>query len=58
MVMTKKIKCDYHLCNKEIEECKIITRALHFMHGVIPTTEMRKYCSERCASKDQMEHEL
>ncbi|WP_304657773.1 YdaE family protein, partial [Escherichia coli] len=23
-----------------------------------PTTEMRKYCSERCASKDQMEHEL
>ncbi|EPP7772954.1 YdaE family protein, partial [Shigella flexneri] len=25
MVMTKKIKCAYHLCNKEIEESKIIT---------------------------------
>ncbi|MDZ3964946.1 Rtr1/RPAP2 family protein phosphatase [Escherichia coli] len=56
--MTKKIKCAYHLCNKEIEESKIITRPLHFMHGVIPTTEMKKYCSEICAEKDQMAHEL
>ncbi len=40
--MTKKIKCAYHLCNKEIEESKIITRPLHFMRGVIPTTEMKK----------------
>lgn len=39
--MTKKIKCAYHLCNKEIEESKIITRPLHFMRGVIPTTEMK-----------------
>ncbi|MGG7252030.1 YdaE family protein, partial [Escherichia coli] len=25
---------------------------------VIPTTEMKKYCSEICAEKDQMAHEL
>lgn len=49
--MTKKIKCAYHLCNKEIEESKIITRPLHFMRGVIPTTEMKKYCSEICAKR-------
>ncbi|ENY7425750.1 YdaE family protein [Escherichia coli] len=23
-----------------------------------PTTEMKKYCSESCAEKDQMAHEL
>ncbi|EFX1928833.1 hypothetical protein JNO15_22385 [Shigella flexneri] len=56
--MTKKIKCAYHLYNKEIEESKIITRPLHFMRGVIPTTEMKKYCSEICAEKDQMAYEL
>ncbi|MCZ5678207.1 YdaE family protein [Escherichia coli] len=57
--MTKKIKCAYHLCNKEVEESKIIdkTTSLH-ARGVIPTTEMKKYCSEICAEKDQMAHEL
>ncbi|WP_139300679.1 YdaE family protein [Escherichia coli] len=25
---------------------------------LIPTTEMKKYCSEICAEKDQMAHEL
>lgn len=44
--MTKKIKYAYHLCNKGIKESKSIKRPLHFMHGVIPTTEMKKYCSE------------
>lgn len=39
--MTKKIKCAYHLCNKEIEESKSIKRPLHFMRGVIQTTEMK-----------------
>ncbi|WP_407065800.1 YdaE family protein [Escherichia coli] len=24
----------------------------------MPTTEMKKYCSEICAEKDQMAHEL
>ena len=56
--MTKKIKCAYHLCNKEVEESKSITRPLHFMRGVISTTEMKKYCCEICAEKDQMAHEL
>ncbi|EAC1462183.1 YdaE family protein [Escherichia coli] len=56
--MTKKIKCAYHLCNKDVEESKTIKRPLHFMRGVIPTTEMKKYCSEICAEKDQMAHEL
>ncbi|CAG7604424.1 hypothetical protein GQM60_06945 [Escherichia coli] len=56
--MAKKIKCAYHLCNKEIQESKSIKIPLHFMRGVIPTTEMKKYCSESCAEKHQMAHEL
>ena len=39
--MTKKIKCAYHLCNKEIEESKSIKRQLHLKRVVIKTTEMR-----------------
>ncbi|HAH7006058.1 TPA: hypothetical protein HIB82_002747 [Escherichia coli] len=58
MVMTKKIKCAYHLCDKDVKESKSIKRPLHFMRGVIPTTEMKKYCSEICAEKGQMAHEL
>ncbi|MEE6814458.1 YdaE family protein [Escherichia coli O13:H15] len=56
--MTKKIKCAYHLCKKDVEESKTIERMLHFMRGVIPTTEMIKYCNEACAEKDQMAREL
>ncbi len=40
--MTKKIKCAYHLCDKEVKESKSIKRPLHFMRGVIPTTENEK----------------
>lgn len=29
--MTKKIKCAYHLCKKDVEESKAIERMLHFM---------------------------
>lgn len=53
-----KIKCAYHLCNKEIEDKESVAKPLHFMQGVIPTTELRKYCSEQCAHYDQMAHEL
>jgi hypothetical protein len=28
------------------------------MQGVIPTTELKKYCCEQCAAYDQMAHEL
>nr|WP_251008180.1 YdaE family protein [Escherichia coli] len=35
------IKCAYHLCQKKIEESKSIKKPLHFMHEVIPTTEMK-----------------
>ncbi|ELR0533947.1 hypothetical protein R3I79_004100 [Escherichia coli] len=52
------IKCDYHLCKKETEESKSIKRPLHFMQGVIPTAEMKKYCSEECAEKHQAAHKL
>ncbi|EFX06968.1 hypothetical protein ECO5101_24691, partial [Escherichia coli O157:H7 str. G5101] len=31
MVTTKKIKCAYHLCKKDVEESKTIERMLHFM---------------------------
>ncbi|HAX0302133.1 TPA: hypothetical protein JYL18_004725 [Escherichia coli CD471] len=58
MVMAEIIKCVYLLCQKETEESKSIKSPLHFMHGVIPTTEMKKYCSEECARKDQIAHEL
>ncbi|EHP1586489.1 hypothetical protein KN894_003372 [Salmonella enterica] len=53
-----KIKCAYHLCNKEIEEVDCIKKPLTFMRGVIHTTENRKYCSKQCAEHDQMAHEL
>lgn len=56
--MDNKIKCSYHLCNKEIEEKESTEKPLHFMTGVIPTTELRKYCSKQCAEYDQMAHEL
>ncbi|EAQ9999227.1 hypothetical protein R5S71_004644 [Salmonella enterica] len=53
-----KIKCAYHLCQKEINEKDSIEKPLTFMRGVIHATELRKYCSERCAEYDQMAHEL
>lgn len=53
-----KIKCAYHLCNKELEEKEGINKPLTFMRGVIHTTENRTYCSKQCASYDQMAHEL
>ncbi|MGC7957108.1 YdaE family protein [Salmonella enterica] len=56
--MDKKIKCAYHLCNKDVEESKTIERILHFMHGTLSKDEPRKYCGEACAEKDQMAHEL
>ena len=49
--MTKKIKCAYHLCKKDVEESKAIERMLHFMHGILSKDEPRKYCSEACAEK-------
>ncbi|EEQ5902642.1 hypothetical protein KQ217_04055 [Escherichia coli O170:H18] len=52
------IKCAYHLCKKETEENESIKKPLHFMKGVIPVTEVKRYCSEECAEKDQMAHEL
>ncbi|ECQ8979791.1 hypothetical protein NAK90_005252 [Salmonella enterica] len=53
-----KIKCAYHLCKKEVNEKESIEKPLTYMRGVIHTTELRKYCSNRCAEYDQMAHEL
>ncbi|ERC58416.1 rtr1/RPAP2 family protein [Escherichia coli TW07509] len=53
-----KIKCAYHLCNKETEQTKSVKSHLHFMKGTIPVTEERQYCSKQCAENDQMAHEL
>lgn len=52
-----KIKCAYPLCQKEIEEEKAVISELTFTHGHQKKTEPRKYCSERCASHDQMANE-
>ena len=56
--MTKKIKCAYHLCNKDVEESKAIERILHFMHGTLSKNKARKYCSEARAERHQMAHDL
>ena len=37
--MTKKIKCAYHLCKKDVKESKAIERMLHFMHGILSKDE-------------------
>ncbi|EMG7754502.1 hypothetical protein V5L88_001159 [Escherichia coli] len=58
MVINVKIKCAYHLCNKETEQTKSVKSHLHFMKGTIPVTEERQYCSKQCAENDQMAHEL
>ncbi|MGQ3662039.1 YdaE family protein [Citrobacter braakii] len=53
-----KIKCAYHLCNKEVEEEEAVTEELHIFHGSNLKHEWREYCSKQCAEHDQMAHEL
>ena len=56
--MTKNTKRAYHISKKHVEQSKAIERMLHFMHGILSKDEPIKYCSEACAEKDQMAHEL
>lgn len=56
--MNNKVKCSHPPCKKEIGKSEGIRKPLHFMHGVIPTVEMKKYCSKECAGKDQAAHDL
>lgn len=48
-------KCAY--CRKPFEPGKEINNTLLLIRGAQLAREDRKYCSERCASEDQMAHE-
>jgi hypothetical protein len=49
------IKCAY--CQKEIQEEKAIESELVYLQGPNVARRIKKYCSTRCASYDQMAHE-
>lgn len=51
----KEKKCDY--CHKPVEQGKEVKNELLFIRGAQLAREQRNYCSERCASYDQMAHE-
>lgn len=53
-----KVKCAYHLCNKEVEEKEVVKKELRFQQGNQFVRESRNYCSEQCAIYNQMAHEL
>ena len=48
------VKCSY--CNKPIEGEAVISELL-FLQGNQLARKEEEYCSERCASHDQMAHE-
>ncbi len=50
------IQCAY--CNKLINEDDAIEKELIYTHGSQLARKKQKYCSSRCASYDQMAHEL
>lgn len=44
-------------CRKPVEPGQEINNALLLIRGAQLAREDREYCSERCASEDQMAHE-
>ncbi|EKA2411922.1 hypothetical protein OI849_004415 [Shigella flexneri] len=52
------IPCAYGLCDRQVSPDKAYTAELIYMHGTMMRKKKRKYCSEICAEKDQMAHEL
>ncbi|EAS2833727.1 hypothetical protein AV553_22715 [Salmonella enterica] len=50
------INCAY--CQKAIPEETAYEYELTYMQGTIIAIKKQKYCSQRCASYDQMAHEL
>ncbi|EBG6922943.1 hypothetical protein FJB87_02485 [Salmonella enterica subsp. enterica] len=50
------INCAY--CQKAIPEETAYEYELIYMQGTIIARKKQKYCSQRCASYDQMAHEL
>ncbi|ECW2407266.1 hypothetical protein F3V92_17710 [Salmonella enterica] len=50
------INCAY--CQKAIPEETAYEYELIYMHGTLISRKKQKYCSKRCASHDQMAHEL
>ncbi|WP_366537272.1 YdaE family protein [Salmonella enterica] len=50
------MNCAY--CQKAIPEETAYEYELIYMHGTLISRKKQKYCSKRCASHDQMAHEL
>lgn len=51
----EKAKCAY--CGKEIGKEEAVKAEIVFIHGSQLARKTNDYCSERCASHDQMAHE-
>lgn len=54
--MSRKLPLRY--CQKAIPEETTYEYELIYMHGTLISRKKQKYCSKRCASHDQMAHEL
>jgi len=53
MMMQKT--CGY--CSKPIKPEEVVKRTLFYRNGTLQARKEKEYCSERCASHDQMAHE-
>ncbi|WP_336240642.1 YdaE family protein [Citrobacter werkmanii] len=50
-----KLKCAY--CGKEVEQEDAVKAEIVYRNGSQIARKNNNYCSERCASHDQMAHE-
>lgn len=48
-------KCGY--CGKPVNQEEVVKSTLIYRNGSLQATKEKEYCSERCASHDQMAHE-
>lgn len=51
------VKCAYHLCNNVVKKEWAVKSTVHYRHGTMWKSEEREYCSQHCASCDQMANE-
>jgi len=53
--MCNSPECAY--CGKQVEPEKVVKSTLHYRNSAQLARKEKEYCSERCASYDQMAHE-
>ncbi|KFA83239.1 hypothetical protein HVX06_08795 [Enterobacter sp. RHB15-C17] len=53
--MCNSTKCGY--CGKPVEPEEVVKSTLLYRNGAQLARKEKEYCSERCASYDQMAHE-